>query len=91
MNSERIIYEGVEGSTKARSANVWIRSGTSLLREARRQKGLATLEVPSVCILDADGDLVPRLRHTGRGIGQRIERFGIRSKTGLAITPSSTR
>src|SRR6202045_3836809 len=37
----------------------------TLLREARRQKGLDTLEVPSVCILDPDGDLVHQLRHTG--------------------------
>ena len=36
-----------------------------LLREARRQKGLDTLEVPPVCILDPDGDLVRRLRQTG--------------------------
>jgi uridine phosphorylase len=38
---------------------------TALLREARRQKGLDTLEVPPVCILDPDGDLVRQLRQTG--------------------------
>jgi uridine phosphorylase len=37
----------------------------ALLREARRQKGLDTLEVPPVCILDPDGDLVRQLRQTG--------------------------
>src|SRR5258708_36756103 len=37
----------------------------ALLREARRQKGLATASVPPVCILDPDGDLVRRLRQTG--------------------------
>jgi uridine phosphorylase len=37
----------------------------SLLREARRQKGLATVDVPPVCILDPDGDIVRRLRQTG--------------------------
>src|SRR6202047_939566 len=37
----------------------------ALLREARRQKGLDTSEVPPVCILDPDGDLVRRLRQTG--------------------------
>jgi uridine phosphorylase len=37
----------------------------ALLREARRQKGLATLDVPPVCILDPDGDLVRQLRQTG--------------------------
>ena len=38
----------------------------ALLREARRQKGLATASVPPVCILDPDGDIVRRLRQTGR-------------------------
>jgi uridine phosphorylase len=37
-----------------------------LLREARRQKGLAALDVPPVCILDPDGDIVRRLRQDGR-------------------------
>ena len=39
---------------------------TALLREARRQKGLATVDVPAVCILDPDGDIVRRLRHAGQ-------------------------
>jgi len=38
----------------------------ALLREARRQKGLAETEVPAVCILDPDGDIVRRLRQTGQ-------------------------
>src|SRR5215471_11791671 len=38
----------------------------ALLREARRQKGLATVTVPRVCILDPDGDIVRRLRSTGQ-------------------------
>jgi len=38
----------------------------ALLREARRQKGLPTVDVPAVCILDPDGDIVRRLRHTGQ-------------------------
>jgi uridine phosphorylase len=37
----------------------------ALLREARRQKGLATVDVPPVCILDPDGDIVRRLRQRG--------------------------
>jgi uridine phosphorylase len=36
----------------------------ALLREARRQKGLATVDVPPVCILDPDGDIVRTLRKT---------------------------
>jgi uridine phosphorylase len=38
----------------------------ALLREARRQKGLADVEVPAVCILDPDGDMARRLRKEGR-------------------------
>jgi len=38
----------------------------ALLREARRQKGLFAVDVPSVCILDPDGDIVRRLRDTGQ-------------------------
>jgi purine-nucleoside phosphorylase len=40
----------------------------NLLREARRQKGLALAEVPEVCALDPDGDLVRRLGEAGRAI-----------------------
>ena len=38
----------------------------SLLREARRQKGLANIAVPDICILDPDGDIVRHLRAAGR-------------------------
>jgi uridine phosphorylase len=38
----------------------------ALLREARRQKGLATVDVPAICILDPDGDIVRHLRRTGQ-------------------------
>jgi uridine phosphorylase len=38
----------------------------ALLREARRQKGIPTVDVPAVCILDPDGDIVRRLRKEGR-------------------------
>ncbi len=37
----------------------------ALLREARRQKGLPPAEVPPVCLLDPDGDLVRWLAHAG--------------------------
>lgn len=37
-----------------------------LLREARRQKDLPERSVPPVCVLDPDGDVVRRLRTTGR-------------------------
>jgi uridine phosphorylase len=38
----------------------------ALLREARRQKGLATADVPRLCILDPDGDIVRGLKRAGR-------------------------
>src|SRR5262249_12607702 len=41
-------------------------SPAALLREARRQKRLPAVDVPSVCILDPDGDILRRLRAAGR-------------------------
>lgn len=38
----------------------------ALLREARRQKKLEAADVPSVCLLDPDGDVVRHLRRTER-------------------------
>jgi uridine phosphorylase len=38
-----------------------------LLREARRQRGLPDRDVPRLCVLDPDGDLVRYLRRSGRG------------------------
>lgn len=38
----------------------------ALLREARRQKKLAARDVPAVCILDPDGDIVRQLRQERR-------------------------
>jgi uridine phosphorylase len=38
----------------------------NLLREARRQKDLAPGDIPTVCLLDPDGDLVRALRASGR-------------------------
>src|SRR5215212_9091849 len=37
----------------------------ALMREARRQKGLPSVDVPPVCILDPDGDIVRRLQEEG--------------------------
>ena len=37
----------------------------NLLREARRQKGLAAADVPEICILDPDGDILRGLRQAG--------------------------
>ena len=38
----------------------------NLLREARRQKGLASHPVPDVCVLDPDGDIVRQAKASGR-------------------------
>ncbi len=38
----------------------------NLLREARRQRGLASGKVPDICILDPDGDIVRALVKAGR-------------------------
>jgi uridine phosphorylase len=38
----------------------------NLLREARRQKAIAEVNVPPVCVLDPDGDLVRSLRSSAR-------------------------
>src|SRR3954451_9077751 len=38
----------------------------NLLREARRQKRLPEAEVPAVCLLDPDGDILRALRREGR-------------------------
>jgi uridine phosphorylase len=37
----------------------------NLLREARRQKGLAQANVPEICVLDPDGDILRSLRREG--------------------------
>lgn len=46
-------------------------SPSALLREARRQKGLATANVPPACILDPDGDILRRLKNAGEA--KRLE------------------
>lgn len=38
---------------------------TNLLREARRQRGLEHADVPELCLLDPDGDMVRYLRRMG--------------------------
>ncbi len=37
-------------------------TAAALLREARRQKGLPLVDVPALCVLDPDGDIVRALR-----------------------------
>lgn len=39
---------------------------SALLREARRQKRLAAVSVPPICVLDPDGDIVRRLKANGQ-------------------------
>src|SRR5450759_1434471 len=46
-------------------------SPSALLREARRQKGLAAADVPPVCVFDPDGDILRRLKKSGEA--KRLE------------------
>jgi uridine phosphorylase len=46
------------------AASVFMAS--ALLREARRQKGITAVNVPTTCVLDPDGDIVRRLKATGQ-------------------------
>jgi uridine phosphorylase len=60
-----------------------------LLREGRRQKGLSLVNVPAVCILDPDGDIVRRLKTSGKAQQSQIwpcyhtelYEFGLAGKT----------
>src|ERR1700681_4572127 len=38
----------------------------NLLREAKRQKGLPDCKIPSICLLDPDGDILDYLVRTGK-------------------------
>lgn len=38
----------------------------NLLREARRQKGVAEADIPEICVLDPDGDILRALRREAR-------------------------
>jgi uridine phosphorylase len=51
------------GNKDHQSASVF--EPAALLRQARRQKGLALETVPRVCVLDPDGDIVRRLLRDG--------------------------
>lgn len=44
----------------------------NLLREARRQRGQPEGEVPEVCVLDPDGDIVRYLAASGRGERSKV-------------------
>lgn len=45
----------------------------NLLREARRQRGLAHADIPALGVLDPDGDMVRYLKHAGRA--QPVEQW----------------
>ncbi len=55
--------------TDYREASVFLPE--SLLREGRRQRGIPPGEIPEVCLLDPDGDVVRFLQRTGRGCRSR--------------------
>jgi uridine phosphorylase len=59
-----VVIPPILDNKRASSPSVFAPS--ALLREARRQKKLEPADVPRVCILDPDGDLVRKLRADGR-------------------------
>ena len=64
QNNQNVVTPPILDNKCPSSLSVFAPS--ALLREARRQKGLPTVEVPRVCLLDPDGDIVRRLRETGQ-------------------------
>ena len=64
MSKPYMVTPPILDNKRASSPSVFAPS--ALLREARRQKNLPAVEVPSVCIMDPDGDLVRTLRAQGR-------------------------
>jgi uridine phosphorylase len=64
QGSMKMVTPPILDNKNTSSPSVFVPS--ALLREARRQKNLPTVQVPSVCLLDPDGDLVRRLRATRR-------------------------
>jgi len=53
----------------------------NLLREARRQKGLAEAAVPEICLLDPDGDIVRRELSAGLGFSKTDRDLNIRRES----------
>ena len=64
QNNQNVVTPPILDNKCPSSLSVFAPS--ALLREARRQKGLPTVEVPRVCLLDPDGDIVRRLSETGQ-------------------------
>ena len=63
-NSENgIVFSSILENKRPSSPSVFL--PPALLREARRQKGLPVVDVPPICILDPDGDIVRRLMNLG--------------------------
>ena len=60
----------------------------ALLREARRQKGIAEGQVPRFCVLDPDGDLVRYLKRGGRIVTRGNSRSCSSSSTAAKTPPT---
>lgn len=50
-------------------------SPTALLREAHRQKGIAKIDVPEICLLDPDGDIVRALMRNGNANSLKVGHY----------------
>ena len=57
----------------------------NLLREARRQKGVAEIPVPEICVLDPDGDILRALRRVRSR--RAVSGLGLLSHRALRIRP----
>ncbi len=65
LNSENALpFPPILQNKDTKSPSVFLPS--ALIREARRQKALPVIDVPEICILDPDGDIVRRLKAEGR-------------------------
>src|SRR3974390_1251042 len=65
FNSENTLpFPPILQNKDPKSPSVFLPS--ALIREARRQKALPIIDVPKICILDPDGDIVRRLKAKGR-------------------------
>jgi uridine phosphorylase len=64
QGSTKMVTPPILDNKSPSSPSVFLPS--ALLREARRQKGLPAVQVPAVCILDPDGDIVRLLREKGK-------------------------
>ena len=65
-NAQRRLFDGAPILAHKHYDSPSVFTPESLLREARRQKALLPGQVPTICVLDPDSDLVDYLQRTGQ-------------------------